>query len=178
MSDVANSTNQIQFCLFASGGKISAPATRSLFTFPMNPTLNFPPLTGTHDATRKANLPWAVRLVLLPRLAEVVDLKDSRMKALSCRGRSSDVEGRGKIEYVVYHIKAYQNSAKNKSYTKKFIPTWYINRGQWMQLREVVLISELLGILRAKVTKGEYQLSDSCWQLFALFLTILKLVRT
>ena len=57
MSDVANSTNQIQFCLFASGGKISAPATRSLFTFPMNSTLNFPPLTGTHDATRKANLP-------------------------------------------------------------------------------------------------------------------------
>ena len=57
MSDVANSTKQIQFCLFASGGKISAPATRSLFTFPMNSTLNFPPLTGTHDATRKANLP-------------------------------------------------------------------------------------------------------------------------
>ena len=57
MSDVANSTNQIQFCLFASGGEISAPATRSLFTFPMNSTLNFPPLTGTHDATRKANLP-------------------------------------------------------------------------------------------------------------------------
>ena len=56
-SDVANSTIQIQFCLFASGGKISAPATRSLFTFPMNSTLNFPPLTGTHDATRKANLP-------------------------------------------------------------------------------------------------------------------------
>ena len=63
MSDVANSTNQIQFCLFASGGKISAPATRSLFTFPMSSTLNFPPLTGTHDATRKANLPWAVHLV-------------------------------------------------------------------------------------------------------------------
>ena len=57
MSDVANSTNQIQFCLFASGGKISAPATRSLFKFPMSSTLNFPPLTGTHDATRKANLP-------------------------------------------------------------------------------------------------------------------------
>ena len=57
MSDVANSTNQIQFCLFASGGKISAPATRSLFTFPMNSTLNFPLLTGTHDATRKPNLP-------------------------------------------------------------------------------------------------------------------------
>ena len=65
MSDVANSTNQIQFCLFASGGKISAPATRSLFTFPMNSTLNFPPLTGTHDATRKANLPWAVHLELI-----------------------------------------------------------------------------------------------------------------
>ena len=63
MSDVANSTNQIQFCLFASGGKISAPATRSLFTFPMNSTLNFPPLTGTHDATRKANLLGAVYLV-------------------------------------------------------------------------------------------------------------------
>ena len=62
MSDVANSTNQIQFCLFASCGKISAPATRSLFTFPMNSTLNFPPLTGTHDATRKANLPGAVYL--------------------------------------------------------------------------------------------------------------------
>ena len=54
MSDVPNS---IQFCLFASGGKISAPATRSLFTFPMNSTLNFPPLTGTHDTTRKTNLP-------------------------------------------------------------------------------------------------------------------------
>ena len=67
MSDVANSTNQIQFCLFASGGKISAPAIRSLFTFPMNSTLNFPPLTGTHDATRKANLPWAVHLVLFSR---------------------------------------------------------------------------------------------------------------
>ena len=62
MSDVANSTNQIQFYLFASGGKISAPATRSLFTFPMNATLNFPPLTGTHDATRKANLPLVVHL--------------------------------------------------------------------------------------------------------------------
>ena len=65
MSDVANSTNQIQFCLFASGGKISAPATRSLFTFPMDSTLNFPPLTGTHDATRKASLPGAVYLVII-----------------------------------------------------------------------------------------------------------------
>ena len=52
-----------EFYLFASGGKISAPATtRSLFTFPINSTLNFPSLTGTHDATRKANLPWAVHL--------------------------------------------------------------------------------------------------------------------
>ena len=64
MNDVANSTNQIQFCLFASGGKISAPGTRSLFTFPVKSTLNFPPLTGTHDATCKANLPWAVHLVV------------------------------------------------------------------------------------------------------------------
>ena len=55
MSDAANSTNQIQFCLFTSGGKISALATRSLFTFLMNSTLNFPSLTGTHDATHKAN---------------------------------------------------------------------------------------------------------------------------
>ena len=39
-------------------------ATRSLFTFPTNSTLNFPPLTGTHDATRKANLPWAVHQVV------------------------------------------------------------------------------------------------------------------
>ena len=64
MSDVANSTNQIQFCLFASGGKISVLAAWSLFTSPMNPTLNFPPLTSTHDATRKANLPWTVHLVI------------------------------------------------------------------------------------------------------------------
>ena len=28
----------------------------------MNSTLNFPPLTGTHNATRKANLPRAVHL--------------------------------------------------------------------------------------------------------------------
>ena len=74
MSDVANSTNQIQFCLFASGGKISAPATRSLFTFPMNSTLNFPTLTGTHDVTCKANLPWAVHLVRIRQIQSFVSI--------------------------------------------------------------------------------------------------------
>ena len=37
----------------------------------MNPTLNFPPLTGTHDATRKANLPWAVHLAKVLREIQV-----------------------------------------------------------------------------------------------------------
>ena len=85
MTDVANSTNQIQFCLFASGGKISAPATRSLFTFPMNSTLNFPPLTSTHDATRKANLPWAVRLVYLFILIHSQTCEiDKRVHSIEC----------------------------------------------------------------------------------------------
>ena len=55
---------------------------------------------------------------------------------------------------TLYHVKANQNFAKNKSMRKKFPLTWYINCGLEIQLWEVILISELLGILRV-ASKGK-----------------------
>ena len=40
------------------------------------------------------------------------------------------LKAEGKMEYVVSCVKANQNFAKNKSKTKKFPLTWYINCGQ------------------------------------------------
>ena len=112
MNDVANSTNQIQFCLFASGWKISALATRSLFTFPMNSTLNFPPLTGTHDATRKANLPRAVHL-------EVRTGRDSRR--LGWNGH-----------WITIHFANWnKGSWLNQAIRSTVIPDWTGNKTKW-----------------------------------------------
>ena len=69
---------------------------------------------------------------------------------------------------MLHHVKANQNFAKNKSKTKKFPLTWYIKCGQLIQLWEVILISELLGILRV-ASKGKISIliiilraSDDC----------------
>ena len=55
---------------------------------------------------------------------------DSRLKAFSFRGRSSAFGGRRKNGVcLLYHVKANQNFAKNKSKTKKLPLTWYVNCG-------------------------------------------------
>ena len=69
-------------------------------------------------------------MFLLPRLEGDVDSKDSRMKGLFI-SRTKLCFWRQKEKWsTLYHVKANQNFAKNKSKTKKFPLTWYINCGQ------------------------------------------------
>ena len=73
---------------------------------------------------------------------------------------------------MLYNVTANQNFAKNKSKTKKFPLTCYFNCGQYIHLWEVILISELLGILRV-ASKGKISIlilvlhaSDDCLPCF------------
>ena len=68
-------------------------------------------------------------MCLLSGPSEDVDLKDSRMKGLFI-SRKKFCFCRQKEKWsMLYHVKANQNFAKNKSKTKKFPLTWYINCG-------------------------------------------------
>ena len=119
-------------------------------------------------------------MFLLPRLAGNVDSKDSRMMGLFI-SRTKLCFWRQKEKWsTLYHVKANENFAKNKSKTKKFPLTWYINCSRWIQLWEVILISELLGILRV-ASKGKITIlililraSDHCLPCFWRFSNFLN----
>ena len=69
-------------------------------------------------------------MFLLPRLAGDVDLKDSGMKGLFILHTKLCFSRPMEKWSMLYHVKANQNFANNKSKTKKFLLTWYINCGQ------------------------------------------------
>ena len=57
--------NQSDSIFFVCQRRENFSSSNSIIVYiPMNSTSNFPPLTGTHGAMRKANLPWAVHLAL------------------------------------------------------------------------------------------------------------------
>ena len=68
-------------------------------------------------------------MCLLPGPAEDVDLKDFRMKGLFISQKKLYVWRQKEKWSMLYHVKANQNFAKNKSKTKKLPLTWYINCG-------------------------------------------------
>ena len=59
-------------------------------------------------------------MCLLPRLAEDVDSKDSRMKGLFILRKKLCFWRQTEKWSTLYHVKANQNFVKNKSKTKKF----------------------------------------------------------
>ena len=68
-------------------------------------------------------------MCLLAGPAEDVDSKDSRMKGLFISRKKLCFWRQIEKWTMLHHVKANQNFAKNKSKTKNFPLTWYINCG-------------------------------------------------
>ena len=68
-------------------------------------------------------------MCLLPGPAEDVNSKDSRMKGLFISRKKLRFCRQKEKWSMLYHVKANQNVAKNKSKTKNLSLTWYINFG-------------------------------------------------
>ena len=69
-------------------------------------------------------------MLLQNRLAGDVDWKDSRMKGVFISWTKLCFIRQKEKRSTLYYVKANQNFAKNKSKTKNFPLTWYINCGQ------------------------------------------------
>ena len=117
----------------------------------MDSTLNFPPLTGTHDATRKANLPSAVHLGVVPSQTEKQDTpRQIIMKFTSRIDRDSVWAEKEKIK-------------KCKEFSGCFFVTdlpWKVAQ-EWAQLRRIEKRARDIHKIKAEVRNDKLVLVES-----------------